>query len=134
MDISLLSSQAILGYVVGGIYYDVVKTTTVSSFIAIKEKVKKYFSLDENEISLIEKEIEKVDKNITLEEFRNYIIANEQISEILKNLQTRESQKTKEIIESFKNNKDTKFDLLFGDNYLIENSFNENQNCEIKIG
>lgn len=134
MDISLLSSQAILGYVVGGIYYDVVKTTTVSSFIAIKEKVKKYFSLDENEISLIEKEIEKADKNITLEEFRNYIIANEQISEILKKLQTREPQKTKEIIESFKNNKDTKFDLLFGDNYLIKNSFNENQNCEIKIG
>ncbi|MPL73579.1 hypothetical protein SDC9_19384 [bioreactor metagenome] len=134
MDMSLLSNEAVLGYIVGGIYYDAVKTTTVSSFITIKEKVKKYFSLDENEVSLIEKEVEKVDKNITLEEFRNYIIANEQISEILKNLQTRESQKTKEIIESFKNNKDTKFDLLFGDNYLIENSFNENQNCEIKIG
>lgn len=134
MDMSLLSNEAVLGYIVGGIYYDAVKNTTVSSFITIKEKVKKYFSLDENEVSLIEKEVEKVDKNITLEEFRNYIIANEQISEILKNLQTRESQKTKEIIESFKNNKDTKFDLLFGDNYLIENSFNENQNCEIKIG
>lgn len=134
MDMSLLSNEAVLGYIVGGIYYDAVKTTTVSSFITMKEKVKKYFSLDENEVSLIEKEVEKVDKNITLEEFRNYIIANEQISEILKNLQTRESQKTKEIIESFKNNKDTKFDLLFGDNYLIENSFNENQNCEIKIG
>lgn len=131
---SLLSNEAVLGYIVGGMYYDAVKTTTVSSFITIKEKVKKFFSLDENEVSLIEKEVEKVDKNITLEEFRNYIIANEQISEILKNLQTRESQKTKEIIESFKNNKDTKFDLLFGDNYLIENSFNENQNCEIKIG
>jgi hypothetical protein len=134
MDMSLLSNDAVLGYMVGGIYYDAVKTTTVSSFIAIKEKVKKYFSLDENEVSLIEKEIEKADKNITLEEFRNYIIANEQISEILKNLQTREPQKTKEIIDSFKNNKDTKFDLLFGDNYLIKNSFNENQNCEIKIG
>ncbi|MFW2586001.1 hypothetical protein [Aliarcobacter butzleri] len=134
MDISLLSNEAVLGYMVGGIYYDAVKSTTVSSFVAIKEKVKKYFSLDENEVSLIEKEVEKVDKNITFEEFRNYIIANEQISEILKNLQTREPQKTKEIIESFKNNKDTKFDLLFGDNYLIKNSFNENQNCEIKIG
>ena len=134
MDISLLSNEAVLGYMVGGIYYDAVKSTTVSSFVAIKEKVKKYFSLDENEVSLIEKEVEKVDKNINLEEFRNYIIANEQISEILKNLQTREPQKTKEIIESFKNNKDTKFDLLFGDNYLIKNSFNENQNCEIKIG
>jgi hypothetical protein len=134
MGMSLLSNEAVLGYMVGGIYYDAVKTTTVSSFMAIKEKVKKYFSLDENEVSLIEKEIEKVDKNITLEEFRNYITTNEQISEILKNLQNREPQKTKEIIESFKNNKDTKFDLLFGDNYLIENSFNENQNCEIKIG
>lgn len=134
MDMSLLSNEAVLGYMVGGIYYDAVKTTAVSNFIAIKEKVKKYFSLDENEVSLIEKEIEKVDKNITIEEFRNYIISNEQISVILKNLQTREPQKTKEIIESFKNNKDTKFDLLFGDNYLIKNSFNENQNCEIKIG
>ena len=134
MGMSLLSNEAVLGYMVGGIYYDAVKTTAVSNFMAIKEKVKKYFSLDENEVSLIEKEIEKANKNITLEEFRNYIIANEQISEILKNLQTREPQKTKEIIESFKNNKDTKFDLLFGDNYLIENSFNENQNCEIKIG
>lgn len=134
MDMSLLSNEAVLGYMVGGIYYDAVKTTTVSSVMAIKEKVKKYFSLDENEVSLIEKEIEKVDKNITLEEFRNYISSNEQISEILKNLQNREPQKTKEIIESFKDNKDTKFDLLFGDNYLIKNSFNENQNCEIKIG
>jgi hypothetical protein len=134
MDMSLLSNEAVLGYMVGGIYYDAVKTTAVSNFIAIKEKVKKYFSLDENEISLIEKEIEKVDKNITLEEFRNYITSNEQISEVLRNLQNREPQKTKEIIDSFKNNKDTKFDLLFGDNYLIENSFNENQNCEIKIG
>jgi hypothetical protein len=134
MDMSLLSNEAVLGYIVGGIYYDAVKTTTVSSFATIKEKVKKYFSLDENEISLIENEIEKVDKNITLEEFRNYIASNEQISEILKNLQNREPQKTKEIIESFKNNKDTKFDLLFGDDYLIKNSFNENQNCEIKIG
>lgn len=134
MDMSLLSNDVVLGYMVGGIYYDAVKTTAVSNFIAIKEKVKKYFSLDENEVSLIEKEIEKADKNITLEEFRNYIIANEQISEILKNLQTREPQKTKEIIDSFKNNKDTKFDLLFGDNYLIKNSFNGNQNCEIKIG
>lgn len=134
MCMSLLSNEAVLGYMVGGIYYDAVKTTTVSSVMAIKEKVKKYFSLNENEVSLIEKEIEKVDKNITLEEFRSYITANEQISEILKNLQTREPQKTKEIIDSFKNNKDTKFDLLFGDNYLIENSFNENQNCEIKIG
>jgi hypothetical protein len=134
MNMSLLSNEVVLGYIVGGIYYDAVKTTTVSSFMAIKEKVKKYFSLDENEVSLIEKEIEKIDKNITIEEFRNYITSNEQISEILKNLQTREPQKTKEIIDSFKNNKDTKFDLLFGDNYLIENSFNENQNCEIKIG
>ena len=134
MDMSLLSNEAVLGYMVGGIYYDAVKTTTVSSFMAIKEKVKKYFSLDENEVFLIEKEIEKIDKNITIEEFRNYITSNEQISEILKNLQTREPQKTKEIIDSFKNNKDTKFDLLFGDNYLIKNSFNENQNCEIKIG
>lgn len=134
MDMSLLSNEAVLSYMVGGIYYDAVKTTTVSSFMAIKEKVKKYFSLDENEISLIEKEIEKVDKNITIEEFRNYITSNEQISEVLRNLQNREPQKTKEIIESFKNNKDTKFDLLFGDNYLIKNSFNENQNCEIKIG
>jgi len=134
MDMSLLSNEAVLGYMVGGIYYDAVKTTTVSSFIVIKEKVKKYFSLDENEVSLIEKEIEKVDKNITIEEFRNYITSNEQISEVLRNLQNREPQKTKEIIESFKNNKDTKFDLLFGDNYLIKNSFNENQNCEIKIG
>lgn len=134
MDMSLLNNDVVLGYIVGGIYYDAVKTTTVSSFMTIKEKVKKYFSLDEKEVSLIEKEIEKVDKNITLEEFRNYIITNEQISEILKNLQTREPQKTKEIIDSFKNNKDTKFDLLFGDNYLIKNSFNENQNCEIKIG
>lgn len=134
MDMSLLSNEAVLGYMVGGIYYDAVKTTTVSSFMAIKEKVKKYFSLDENEVSLIEKEIEKVDKNITIEEFRSYITDNIKISEILKNLQTREPQETKEIIESFKNNKDTKFDLLFGDNYLIKNSFNENQNCEIKIG
>ena len=30
--------------------------------------------LAENEVSLIEKEVGKVDKNITLEEFRNYII------------------------------------------------------------
>lgn len=134
MDMSLLSNEAVLGYMVGGIYYDAVKTTTVSSVMAIKEKVKKYFSLDENEVSLIEKEIEKADKNITIEEFRNYITSNEQISEVLRNLQNREPQKTKEIIESFKNNKDTKFDLLFGDNYLIKNSFNENQNCEIKIG
>jgi hypothetical protein len=134
MDLSLLSNEAVLGYVVGGIYYDAVKITAVSNFMAIKEKVRKYFSLDENEISVIEKEIEKVDKNITLEEFRNYITSNEQISEILKNLQNREPQKTKEIIESFKNNKDTEFELLFGDNYLIKNSFNENQNCKIKIG
>lgn len=134
MDISLLSNEAVLGYMVGGIYYDAVKSTTVSSFVAIKEKVKKYFPLDENEIFAIEREIEKADKNITLEEFRNYITSNEQIIEILKKLQNREPQKTKEIIDSFKNNKDTKFDLLFGDNYLIKNSFNENQNCEIKIG
>jgi hypothetical protein len=134
MGMSLLSNEAVLGYMVGGIYYDAVKTTAISNFMAIKEKVKKYFSLDENEVSLIEKEIEKVDKNITIEEFRSYITSNEQISEILKNLQTREPQKTKEIIDSFKNNKDTKFDLLFSDNYLIKNSFNENQNCEIKIG
>lgn len=134
MDISLLSNEAVLGYIVGGIYYDAVKTTTVSSFTAIKEKINKFFSLDENEIFVIEREIEKVDKDITLEEFRTYITSNEQISEILKNLQNREPQKTKEIIESFKDNKDTKFDLLFGDNYLIKNSFNENQNCEIKIG
>ena len=134
MDMSLLSNEAVLGYIVGGIYYDAVKTTSVSGFMAIKEKVKKYFPLDENEIFAIEREIEKADKNITLEEFRNYITSNEQIIEILKKLQNREPQKTKEIIDSFKNNKDTKFDLLFGDNYLIENSFNENQNCEIKIG
>ena len=40
MDMSLLSNEAVLGYMVGGIYYDAVKTRTVSSFIAIKEKIK----------------------------------------------------------------------------------------------
>lgn len=134
MDISLLSNEAVLGYMVGGMYYDAVKTTTVSSFTVIKEKINKFFSLKENEIFVIEREIDKVDKDITLEEFRNYIIDNKEIIKILKNLQNREPQKTKDIIESFKNNKDTKIDLLFGDNYLIKNSFNENQNCEIKIG
>jgi hypothetical protein len=133
MDMSLLSNEAVLGYMVGGIYYDAVKTTTVSSFMAIKEKVKKYFSLDENEISLIEKEIEKVDKDITLEEFRTYITSNEQISEILKNLQIREPQKTKEIIYSFKNNQDLEIDLLLGNDYLIKSSFNGNTNCKINI-
>ena len=38
MDMSLLSNEAVLGYMVGGIYYDAVKTTAVSNFIAIKEK------------------------------------------------------------------------------------------------
>lgn len=134
MDMSLLSNDAVLGYIVGGIYYDSIKVMAISSYTNIREKVRKYLSLDENEICVIEQEIEKIDKNITLEEFRSYITTNTQINKILKNLQTREPQKTKEIIESFKNNKDTKFDLLFGDNYLIKNSFNENQNCEIKIG
>lgn len=133
MDMSLLSNDAVLGYIVGGIYYDAVKTTAISNFMAIKEKVKKYFSLDENEVSLIEKEIEKVDKNITLEEFRNYITTNEQISEILKNLQTREAQKTKEIIDSFKNNQDLEIDLLLSNDYLIKSSFNGNTNCKINI-
>lgn len=133
MGMSLLSNEAVLGYMVGGIYYDAVKTTTVSSFMAIKEKVKKYFFLDENEISLIEKEIEKVDKNITIEEFRDYITSNEQISEVLRNLQIREAKKTKEIIDSFKNNQDLEIDLLLGNNYLIKSSFNGNTNCKINI-
>lgn len=133
MDMSLLSNEAVLGYMVGGIYYDAVKTTTISSFMAIKEKVKKYFSLDENEVSLIEKEIEKVDKNITLEEFRNYIKSNEQISEVLRNLQNREPQKMKEIIDSFKNNEDLEIDLILGNNYLIKSSFNGNKNSKFKI-
>ncbi|MFW0702271.1 hypothetical protein ACN09M_04540 [Aliarcobacter butzleri] len=133
MDISLLSNEAVLGYIVGGIYYDAVKTTATSSFIAIKEKVKKYFSLNENEIFVIEREIEKADKNTTLEEFKNYIIDNKEIIRILKNLQTREPQKTKDIIESFKNNKDLEIDLLLANDYMIKNSFNGNTNCKINI-
>jgi len=127
--------QTALNLIIGGAFYDQVKIASALSFNIAKETLAKYLPLKKDEIDTIEAEILSLDSKVysSAEELQKYINENETIQIILKNLEEREPKKVKEIVNSFKKNNTTSFDLTLGDNVKIADSFNENENCEIKI-
>ena len=128
-------TQTILGLIISGAFYDQVKIATALSFDLAKETLAKHLPLKKDELDAIEAEILSLDSEVysSVEEFQKHINENETIQMILKNLEEREPKKVKEIVNSFQKNDTTSFDLTLGNNVKITDSFNENENCEIKI-
>lgn len=127
--------QTALNLIISGAFYDQVKIASALSFNIAKETLTKHLPLKKDEIDTIEAEILSCDNKIynSEEEFQKYINENKTIQTILKNLEEREPKKVKEIVNSFQKNNTTSFDLTLGNNMKITDSFNENENCEIKI-
>ena len=128
-------TQTLLGLIISGAFYDQVKIATALSFDLAKETLAKHLPLKKDELDAIEAEILSLDSEVysSVEEFQKHINENETIQMILKNLEEREPKKVKEIVNSFQKNDTTSFDLTLGNNVKITDSFNENENCEIKI-
>lgn len=115
--------------ILSGLFYDQVKVATVSSYDLIKS------SFQEKELDIIETEILAMDKELySSEESLSMLISkNEVIQNILKELEKRAPEKNKELINSFKHNKKTKFDLDLSGIDTVKSSFNNNEDSEIKI-
>ena len=127
-------AHTILGLIISGAFYDQVKIATILSYNLAKESLSSYLPLNEDEIGIIEAEIISCDKVYnSKEEFQKYINENKIIQKVIQNMEKREPIKVKEIVNSFKKNDTTNFDLSLGENVKITDSFNENKNCEINI-
>ena len=125
----------IANLILSGVFYDQVKVATVTSYDLVKLSLSKKLSLEEKELDIIETEIVSMDKELySSEESLSQLIAqNEIIQNILKQLEKREPEKSKEVLNSFKHNKKMKFDLDLSSVDTVKSSFNNNEDCEIKI-
>lgn len=128
-------AHAILGLIISGAFYDNIKIATTLSYGLAKESLSKYLPFKENELDIIEAEIISCDDKISnsKEDLEKYINENKTIQKIIQDIGKREPLKVKKIVNSFKKNDTTSFDLELGDNVKITDSFNENENCEINI-
>jgi hypothetical protein len=121
--------------ILGGIFYDQVKIATVTSYELVKLSLSQKLPLKDEELDIIETEIVSIDKELysSEESLSELIGQNETIQNILKQLEKREPEKSKEVVNSFKRNKKTDFDLDLSDVDTVKSSFNNNEDCEIKI-
>ena len=118
--------------ILSGIFYDQVKVATITSYDLIKLKWQEQLPLSNDDADIIETELvsEEYESQEALVEV---IQSNEKIQEILKALVKREPEKSKEVVNSFKHNKKTKFDLDLSSVDTVKSSFNNNEDSEIKI-
>jgi Asp-tRNA(Asn)/Glu-tRNA(Gln) amidotransferase C subunit len=121
--------------ILSGIFYDQVKIATVSSYELAKLSLSKKLPLKDEELDIIETEIVSMDKELysSEESLAKLIAQSETIQNILKQLEKREPEKSKEMVNSFKHNKKMKFDLDLSSVDTVKSSFNNNEDCEIKI-
>jgi hypothetical protein len=127
------TTQDILTLIISGACYDSIKTTGILGLEYAKDKLKKVIPFLDDEIETINNEIQMVSCDISENELKEYILKNQVIQKILVDFEKREPKATKKIIESFNKNKDTEFNLSLDKEYVIKNSFNDNQNCKINI-
>ena len=127
--------STIANLILSGLFYDQVKVATVTSYDLVKSSLSKKLPLQDKELDIIETEIVAMDKEsyTSVESLSELIGQNETIQNILKQLEKREPEKSKEVVNSFKNNKKTEFDLNLSDLNTLKSSFNNNEDCEIKI-
>jgi len=121
--------------ILSGVFYDQIKVATVTSYDLVKLSLSKKLPLQEKELDIIETEIVAMDKELysSEESLSTLISQNKTIQNILKQLEKREPEKSKEVVNSFKHNKKTKFDLDLSTVDTVKSSFNNNDDCEIKI-
>ena len=121
--------------ILSGLFYDQVKISTVTSYDLVKLSLSKKLALEKKELDIIETEIVSIDKKSygAEEKLVALISENEVIQNILKELEKRAPEKNKELINSFKHNKKTKFDLDLSGIDTVKSSFNNNEDSEIKI-
>jgi len=131
----MLEFQTVAGWLIGGLFYDEIKVATSISYGKVKSLLSKELPLKEDELDIIEAEIVTCEeKHLDSKElFYEYISHNQTIQEVLKSLEKREPQKSKEIVNAFKNNKKTKFNLDLENVDAVKSSFNGNDDCEINI-
>ena len=121
--------------ILSGLFYDQVKISTVTSYDLVKLSLSKKLALEKKELDIIETEIVSIDKKSygAEEKLVALISENEVIQNILKELEKREPEKSKEVVNSFKHNKRTGFELDLSGIDTVKSSFNNNEDCEIKI-
>ena len=131
----MVEFQTVAGWVIGGLFYDEIKVATSISYGKVKSLLSKELALKDDELDIIEAEIVACEeKHLDSKElFYEYIAQNKTIQEVLKSLEKREPQKSKEIVNAFKNNKKTKFNLDLESVDAVKSSFNGNDDCEINI-
>ena len=105
------------------------------TYDSAKSSLAKLLPLNEKELDIIEAEIISCDKKSyeSQKSLYEYIYQNNIIQNIFKDIEKREPEKSKEIVNSFKNNKTTKFNLELNSNDIIKSSFNQNEGCEFTI-
>lgn len=125
----------IASWIAGGIFYDQIKIATMISYDSAKSSLAKLLPLNEKELDVIEAEIISCDKEIYKSQELLYecISKNNVIRSIFAELESREPKKSREIVNSFKKNENSVFDLTLGDSDVIKSSFNNNQDSEIII-
>ena len=125
----------IANLILSGLFYDQVKVATVTSYDLVKSSLSKKLPLQDKELDIIETEIVAMDKEsyTSVESLSELIGQNETIQNILKQLEKREPEKSKEVVNSFKSNKKTEFDLDLSSVDTVKSSFNNNEDCEINI-
>ena len=131
----MVEFQTVAGWVIGGLFYDEIKVATSISYGKVKSLLSKELPLKDDELDIIEAEIVACEeKHLDSKElFYEYIAQNQTIQEVLKSLEKREPQKSKEIVNAFKNNKKTKFNLDLESVDVVKSSFNGNDDCEMNI-
>ena len=128
-------TQIILSWMIGGAFWDQIKIASSSAYHLAKETLANNLPLNQDELDLIEAEIVSCDEASfeSFETLQNYITDNNTIQEVLVGMEQREPAKLKEIVNSFKNNKNTKMDLELGDSLKVQSAFNNNSDSEINI-
>jgi len=121
--------------ILSGMFYDQIKVVGSTSYELTKNHLLSKLPIGEKELDVIETEIIAMDKNsYNSEETLNKLISeNQNIQNILKELVEKEPAKTKEVVNSFKHNKKTKLDLDLSSVDTVKSSFNNNEDCDIKI-
>lgn len=121
--------------ILSGLFYDQIKIAGLTSYELVKSSLAKQLPLKKEELELIETEIVSIDKSLYDSEamLNQLIIQNNNIQNTLKQVEMREPQKSKEVVNSFKHNKNTKFDLDLSNVDTVKSSFNNNQDAEINV-
>ena len=118
----------IASWIAGGIFYDQIKIATMITYDSAKNSLAKLLPLNDKELNIIEAEIISCDKEIykSQELLYAYISQNNIIQNIFTELESREPEKSREIVNSFKKNENSIFDLTLGDSDVVKSSFNNN--------